>query len=33
VVVTIESDSEGIDIWTPVAEDIGVPVVEAEIEM
>ena len=32
LIVTIESDAENIDIWTPVAQEIGVPVVEAEIE-
>lgn len=33
LIVTIETDAEGIDIWTPVAQEIGVPIVEAEIEM
>jgi hypothetical protein len=33
LIVTIETDAEGIDIWTPVAQEIGVPVEEALVEI
>ncbi len=33
LVVTIETDLEGVDIWTPIAQEIGVPVEEAVIEI
>jgi DNA invertase Pin-like site-specific DNA recombinase len=32
LVVSIETDAEGVDIWTPVAQEIDVPVEELEIE-
>jgi hypothetical protein len=31
-IVNIETDAEGADIWTPVAQQIGVPVVEVAVE-
>jgi len=31
--VSIETDAEDVDIWTPVAQEIGVPIEEIEIEM
>jgi hypothetical protein len=33
LVVSIETDAEEVDIWTPVAQEIGVPIEEIEIEM
>jgi hypothetical protein len=33
LVVAIETEAEGVDIWTPVAQEIGVPVEEAVIEI
>ncbi len=33
LIVTVETDAEGIDIWTPVAQEIGVPVEEAMIDI
>lgn len=33
LIVTIETEVEGVDIWTPVAQNIGVPVDEVEIEI
>ena len=33
LIVTIETDAEGVDIWTPVAQEISVPVEEAMIEI
>jgi hypothetical protein len=33
LVVAIETEAEGVDIWTPVAQEIGVPVAEAVIEI
>ncbi|MBF0092946.1 MAG: S8 family peptidase [Alphaproteobacteria bacterium] len=33
LIVTVETDAEGVDIWTPVAQEIGVPVEEAIIEI
>ncbi|MEO5375339.1 MAG: S8 family peptidase [Alphaproteobacteria bacterium] len=33
LIVTIETDAEGVDIWTPVAQEIGVSVEEAKIEI
>jgi hypothetical protein len=33
LVVSIETDAEGVDIWTPVAQEIGVPIEEIEIEV
>ncbi|HXH26018.1 MAG TPA: S8 family peptidase [Vicinamibacterales bacterium] len=33
LIVSIETDAEETDIWTPVAQQIGVPVVEAPVEV
>ncbi|GER07158.1 hypothetical protein JCM17843_14680 [Kordiimonadales bacterium JCM 17843] len=33
LIVAIETEAEGVDIWTPVAQEIGVPVEEAVIEI
>ena len=33
LVVAIETEADGVDIWTPVAQEIGVPVEEAIIEI
>jgi hypothetical protein len=33
LVVAIETEAEGVDIWTPVAQEIGVPVAETVIEI
>lgn len=33
LVVSIETDAEGVDIWTPVAQQIGVPLEQAVIEI
>ncbi len=33
LVVSIETEAEGVDIWTPVAQEIGVPVEEAIVEV
>lgn len=33
LIVTVETDAEGVDIWTPVAQEIGVPVEEAMIDI
>jgi hypothetical protein len=33
LVVSLETEAEGIDIWTPVAQEVGVPVEEAVIEI
>jgi Subtilase family len=32
LVVSIETDAEGVDIWTPIAQEIGIPIEEVEIE-
>jgi hypothetical protein len=32
LVVSVETDAEGVDIWTPVAQEIGIPVEEIEIQ-
>jgi hypothetical protein len=32
LVVSIETDAEGVDIWTPVAQQVGVPIEEIAIE-
>ncbi len=33
LVISIETDAEGVDIWTPVAQEIGVPVEQIVIEL
>ena len=33
LIVTIETEAEDFDIWTPVAQEIGVPELEAEVEL
>jgi len=33
LIVTIETEAEGVDIWTPVAQEIGVAIEEAMIEV
>ena len=33
LVLTIETDMEGVDIWTPIAQEIGVPIEEVAIEV
>jgi hypothetical protein len=33
LVVSVETDAEGVDIWTPVAQQIGVPVEQVRIEV
>jgi hypothetical protein len=33
LIVTIETEAEDFDIWTPVAQEIGVAELEAEVEL
>ena len=33
LVVSIETDAEGVDIWTPVAQEIGVPLESVVVEI
>jgi hypothetical protein len=33
LVISIETDAEDVDIWTPVAQAIGVPIEEIVIEV
>ena len=33
LVISIETEAEGVDIWTPVAQEIGVPIEEIAIEV
>jgi hypothetical protein len=33
LVISIETDAEGVDIWTPVAQEIGIPIEEIAIEV
>jgi hypothetical protein len=33
LLIVIETEAEGVDIWTPVAQEIGVPVEAALIEL
>jgi hypothetical protein len=33
LVIGIETEAEGVDIWTPVALEIGVPIEETMIEL
>jgi hypothetical protein len=32
LIVSIETDGEGVDIWTPVAQQVGIPIEEIEID-
>jgi hypothetical protein len=32
LVVSIETDAEDVDIWTPVAQQVGIPIEEVVIE-
>jgi hypothetical protein len=33
LVISIETEAEGVDIWTPVAQQIGIPIEEIAIEV
>ena len=33
LVISIETEAQGVDIWTPVAQEIGVPIEEIAIEV